>query len=121
MFKHLWLVHLMFCLLLGLGNCTSVGCVVHGTQETVQEGCDRYVANNIDAIYAASGAGKKEVLLYNPYIKTPIFYEPPRGYYPGPFNFERFKAYEIKGFIKEWQKEAFYVTFMEGCLRGGAE
>ena len=94
--------------------------MVHGTQETVQEGCDRYVANNIDAMYAASGARKKEVLLYTPFIKTPIFYEPPCGYYPGPFNFERLKVYELKGFIiKGLQKEASYVKLMEGLLRGG--
>ena len=121
MFKQLWLVHLMFCLLLGLGNCTSVGCVVHGTQETVQEGCDRSVAKNVAALYAASGAIKKEVLFYIPFIKPPIFYEPPRGYYPGPFNFERVQVYNFKGFIKDWQKEASYVKFMEGYLRGGAK
>ena len=95
--------------------------MVHGTQETVQEGCDRSVANNVAALYAASGARKKEVLIYIPFIKPPIFYEPPRGYYPGPFNFERFKVYNFKGFIKGLQKEASYVNLMEGFLRGGAE
>ena len=53
-------------------------------------------------------------------LRPPIFYEPPCGYYPGPFNFERLKVYELKGFIiKGLQKEASYVKFMEGLLRGG--